>query len=117
MPHYLRAGGYTTWILIVLGLVLVVTAVKFMRDATPKRLAFLRALSLAYALFTLGGVATNITAVLYNVVRWREPGKPLDLDILLFGLGEALTPAGMGFTILGLVWLLIALGVRRGHEA
>ncbi|MEZ4403104.1 MAG: hypothetical protein R3B06_23980 [Kofleriaceae bacterium] len=116
MPHYLRAGGYTTWILLVLGLVLVVTAIRFARSPSPRRLAFLRALSVAYVLFTLGGVATNLTTVFYTVVRTRPPGGALDTDALLFGLGEAITPAGMGLTILGLTWLLVAVGVRRAHE-
>jgi hypothetical protein len=63
----------------------------------------------------LGGVATNFTAVFYNVVR-RPEGQPFELDHLLYGFGEALTPAGMGFSLLGLVWLLIAIGVRRAHD-
>ena len=31
------------------------------------------------------------------------------------GVGEALTPAAFGFSILGFVWLLIALAVRKAH--
>jgi hypothetical protein len=116
MPHYLRAGGYTTWIVIVVGLVLLIAAVRFLITASPRRLAFLRAMSVAYVLFILGGVATNFTSVFYNVVRGHPEGTPIDLDALLWGFGEALTPAGMGFSILGLIWLLIAIGVRRAHD-
>ncbi len=115
MPHYLRAGGYTTWIVLLLAVILIVAAARFIRQPTPKRLAFIRALSVAYGLFILGGVATNLTSVFYNVVR-REPGQPLNTDHLLWGLGEALTPIGLGGSLLGLVWLLVALGVRRGHD-
>lgn len=117
MPYYLIAGGYTTWILLLLGVVLVVAAVRFLRGATPRRLAFLRALSVAYVLFTLGGVATNVTVVLWAVTRNREPGKPFDLDVLVQGLGEAITPIGVGFTILACVWVMIAIGVRKAHDA
>lgn len=116
MPHYLRAGGYTTWIVIVIGLILLVAAVRFLLAASPRRLAFLRALSVAYVLLILGGVATNFTTVFWNVVRSRPENGPLDVDALLYGFGEALTPAGMGFSILGLIWLLIAIGVRRAHD-
>lgn len=115
MPHYLRAGGYTTWVLIVLGVVLFISAIQFLRAASPRRLAFLRALSVAYVLITFGGVATNLTMVFYNVVRSRPEGKPIDTDALLWGLGEAITPIGMGLSILGLVWLMIAIGVRKAH--
>ncbi len=115
MPYYLIAGGYTTWLLLLLGVVLIVAAVRFLRGATPRRLAFLRALSVAYVLFALGGVATNVTVVLWAVTRDREPGTSLDVDVLIQGLGEAITPIGVGFTILAGVWVLIALGVRKAH--
>ena len=116
MPHYLRAGGYSTWIVIVLGLVLLIAAVRFLITASPRRLAFLRAMSIAYALMIIGGTATNFTAVFYGVVRMHPDGTPVDLDNLLWGFGEALTPVGMGFSLLGLIWLLIAIGVRRAHD-
>lgn len=116
MPHFLRAGGYTTWVIVVLGLILLIAAVRFLIAASPRRLAFLRAMSVAYVLMVIGGVATNFTTVFYNVVRGHPDGEPIDLDALLYGFGEALTPIGMGFSILGLVWLLIAIGVRRAHD-
>jgi uncharacterized membrane protein YhaH (DUF805 family) len=37
--------------------------------------------------------------------------------VLIQGLGEAITPIGVGFTILAFVWVLIALGVRKAHDA
>jgi len=114
--YYLRAGGYTTAILLLIGLVLLVTAGQFVRAPTPRRLAFLRALSVAHVLFALGGVATNITVVLWAVVRAHEPGQPYDLDALLQGLGEAITPIGVGFTLLAVTWVLVAVGVRRAHD-
>lgn len=117
MGYYFRAGGYTTILIVILGLVLLVTAARFLRQATPRRLAFMRALSVAYVLFTLGGIATNVTVVLWALVRERQPGQPYDLDILFQGLGEAITPAGIGFTVLGTVWVMIAIGVRRAHDA
>ena len=117
MPYYLRAGGYTTWILLVLGIVLAIAAARFIRGATPRRLAFLRAGSVAYVLFMFGGVFTNVTVVLWAVTRHRAPGTPIEVDVLLQGLGEAITPAGLGLSILGMVWLMIAIGVRRAHDA
>ena len=116
MGYYFRAGGYTTIVLVVLGLVLLVTAAQFIRQATPRRLAFMRALSLAYVLFTFGVIATNTTVVLWAVVRAHQPGQPYDLDMLMQGLGEAITPAGIGLTLLGIVWVMIAVGVRRAHD-
>jgi uncharacterized membrane protein YhaH (DUF805 family) len=116
MPQYLRAGGYVTWVLLAVGLVLLVTAVRFLLAATPRRLAFLRSLSIAYVFLMLGGVATSMTKVLYTVVREHERSGQLSVDMLLWGTGEAITSAGLGFTLLGLVWLIIAVGVRRAHD-
>ena len=116
MPHFIRAGGYPTVIAIILGIVLLVAAIRFLLAAEPRRLAVLRAMSVAYALFIVGGVATNFTAVFYGVVNHHEKTGKLDPDMLLWGFGEALTTAGMGFTILGVIWLLIAVGVRRAHD-
>jgi hypothetical protein len=116
MPHVIRAGGYSTWVIMILGLVLLIAAVRFLITASPRRLAFLRAMSISYVLIILGGVATNFTAVFYGVVRSHPDGTPIDLDALLYGFGEALTPAGMGLSLLGLIWLLIAIGVRRAHD-
>ena len=116
MPHFIRAGGYPTYIAILLGIVLLVAAIRFLMAAEPRRLAVLRAMSVAYVLLILGGVATNFTSVFYNVVEHHEKTGKLDPDRLLWGFGVALTPAGMGFTILGVIWLLIAVGVRRAHD-
>jgi hypothetical protein len=117
MPHFLRAGGYVTWVIIILGLVLLASAVQFARKPTPRGLAFLRAMSVAYLLSVIGGVATCFMTVFYNIVRQHERTGEWNLDGLLWGFGEALTPAGMGFTVLGSIWVIIAIGVRRGHES
>lgn len=116
MPNFIRDGGYVSWVIIILGLVLLIAAVRFVIAATPRRLAFLRAMSVALLLLVFGGVATNFTAVFYGVVREHERSGELKIDWLLHGFGEALTPAGFGLTLLGVVWLLIAFGVRRAHD-
>jgi hypothetical protein len=116
MPHFIRAGGAPTWIAIILGIVLLVAAIRFLMAAEPRRLAVLRAMSVAYVLIIVGGVATNFTAVFYGVVEDHERTGKLDPDRLLWGFGEALTTAGLGFTVLGVIWLLIAVGVRRAHD-
>lgn len=116
MSQYIRAGGYSMWILIALSAVLLVTAILFFRKPTPERLAFLRALSLAQVLATVGGVATNFTTVFYTVAREHGRTGKLEVGWLFHGAGEALTPAGFGFSVLSVIWLIIAVGVRRAHD-
>ncbi len=116
MPHFIRAGGYSTWVVIVLGLVLLIAAVRFLLAASPRRLAFLRAMSIAYVLMIVGGVATNVTATCYFVADEHARTGVFQVGWLVKGAGESLTPAGMGLSVLGLIWLLIAIGVRRAHD-
>ncbi len=116
MSSYLRAGGYTMWILIALSAVMIVIAVQFLRRPSPERLAVLRALSWAQVLVVLGGVATNLTMVCRSVIgEYERTGKVLP-EIAFQGFGEAIVPAGFGFSLLAFVWMIIALAVRRAHQ-
>ncbi len=115
MSQYIRAGGYTMWVLIALSAVMIVIAVRFLLKPEPARLAVLRALTWVQILVILGGVATNLTSVCKSAGgEFERTGKILP-EILVQGVGEALTPAAFGFSILGFVWLLIALAVRKAH--
>jgi len=83
-------------------------------QATPERLALVRSMTLAQVFSIVCGVATNLTAVCWHVVP--EDGKPIDFHAMVWGVGEALTPAGLGFPLLAATWLLVAIGVRRAHD-
>jgi hypothetical protein len=116
MSQYLRAGGYTMWVLIALSAVMITIAIRFLLKPSPARLAMLRALSWVQVLLILGGVATNLIAVCHSVMgEYERTGKILP-EIIIAGTGEALTPAGFGFSLLAFVWLIIAVAVRRAHE-
>ena len=49
-----------------------------------------------------------------NNDEWaHSPDMPL---IVMYGLGEAVTPAVLGFTALSLAWMFVAVGMRRIQE-
>lgn len=116
MLHYIQAGGWSMIIVIGFSIVLAIAGVRFFLKATPDRLAFVRAMTLAQVFCIAGGVAMNLTTVFWAVVPDDE-AKPIPLHALLVGLGEALTPAGLGLPLLAATWLLVAIGVRRAHDA
>ena len=116
MANHMRAGGYVMWVLLALSIVMIVIAIRFLLKPTPARLAVLRALSWAHVLTTIGGIATNLIMVCKSAVRDAQESGHLRPEILIQGTAEALTPAGMGFTLLAFVWLIIALAVRKAHE-
>ncbi|HVV86514.1 MAG TPA: hypothetical protein VHE35_25830 [Kofleriaceae bacterium] len=116
MSSYMRAGGYTMWVLAALSLAMIVIAIRFLLKPEPARLAVLRSLSWAQVFVTLGGVATNFTMVCKAIVADYDQTHVFNSQMLMQGTGEALTPAGMGFSLLAFVWLVIALAVRKAHE-
>ena len=115
MLTYIQAGGYSMIVVIVFSIIMLVTAVRFFFTATPERLAFLRAMTLAHVFCVVGGVAQGFTAVFWHVVP-DDPSKPIPYHLMLIGFGEALTTAGLGLSLLAVVWLLVAFGVRRAHD-
>lgn len=115
MLTYILAGGWSMFLVIGFSIVLLVAAVRFFLKVSPERLAFVRAMTLAQLFCIAGGVAINLTAVCWNVVP-DDPSQPIPLHALLYGVGEALTPAGLGLSLLAATWLLVAIGVRRAHD-
>ena len=116
MAHFIRAGGYPIWIVIVLSVPLLYLGVRFAIAADARRLAILRALTWAQIAAIGSGVTSNVLAVMWHLGRHLEPGES-PLPPLFIGLGEALTPAVLGLSILSVVWILVAFGLRRAPRS
>ena len=106
------AGGYAMWMIAILGVACLITAVRFAMRGEPRLLGVMRALSWAVVFSTLSGISSDLTATFLHVARdpdWsKEPLLPL-----LMGFGESLTPATLGFSLLAICWIIVAVGVRR----
>jgi hypothetical protein len=117
MTEFLRAGGFPIWIVLVLSLLVLAASGHFALRADAKRLAIIKALTWATVFSIVGGVISNFMAVMWGVPdndEWaHSPDMPL---IVMRGLGEAVTPAVLGFTVLSLAWLFVAVGMRRIQE-
>lgn len=116
IAEFLRAGGWSIWLVLLLAAIILVTAGRFVLDPRPSRLAVIRALTLAQVFSVAVGVSSNFLAVMFNVTSRQEWASSPELHlIILSGLGEAVTPAILGFASLSLAWLFVAVGTRRRH--
>nr|HEX4319100.1 hypothetical protein [Kofleriaceae bacterium] len=112
MIDFLLAGGYTMVIVIVVGGVMLVAAARFAREAEPRRLALVKALTWALAFAVISGIAANLVATCHAVISDPEFSRA-PLMPLLEGFAESITPAILGGAIASIAWILVGVGVRR----
>jgi hypothetical protein len=115
MVNFVRAGGYPIWIVLALSIPMLYFGVRFAIAADARRLALLRALTWAQVFAVGSGVASNVLAVMWNV--GRTPDDEPVLPRIMIGLGEALTPAVLGLSMLTVTWILITFGLRRAPRS
>jgi len=118
MVQFLKAGGFPILIVLAFSLVVLVVSGHFALRAQPRRLGIIKALTWATAFSIVGGVISNFMAVMWKVPANEEWAHSPDLHLIVMtGLGEAVTPAVLGFTALSLAWLFVAVGMRRIQES
>jgi hypothetical protein len=114
MVEFIRAGGYPTIVTLVFGVIILVLGGLFVWRPSERRYRVLKAMSTATCFSVIGGVCSNFAAVMSKVPNHPEWSKSPDVHlIVMYGIGEALTTAILGFTILSLAWLMAAVGQRR----
>ena len=114
MLEFFLAGGYSMVLVLLFAALTLVAAIAFMRRPKEKDVGRIRALSAATVFTVLGGFSANLAAVFTKVPGNLEWAHSPDLALIVMtGLGEALTPAILGFTLLSITWLITAAGVGR----
>jgi hypothetical protein len=114
MIEFMRAGGYAMWIILALGLACLALTGSFVWRPAERKLAMIRPLSLATVFAVLSGVTSGLAMTTRFVAARPElAGSPEMPVVVLIGIGESLTNAILGFSILMLVWILVAIGLRR----
>ena len=103
--QFFLGGGFNMFILAVLAIVMLVTAVRFARNADPHRLSILRALTWALVFATLTGFITGLVATCRFVVTDPEAIK-LPLPYLLTGFAESCANLILGGGIAVVTWIL-----------
>jgi hypothetical protein len=114
MMSFMQAGGWSMWVVLLFGLITLVASGLFAFRPDERKIAFIRAMSLATSFSVLSGVTSDIAAVMTKVPEHPEWSKSPDLHLIVMtGIGESMAPAVLGFTMLSLVWMIAAVGVRR----
>lgn len=112
MLQFFLNGGFPMWIILLVGLVAMLTAIRFAWRPTADLLGQLKALTraLGYAIMaaTVADLITVCTRVPADPEMSREPAL-----YVLQGIGESLSPVALGASFLFFTWILIALGLRR----
>jgi hypothetical protein len=112
MLKLIHEGGFPMFFIMGFGFVALATAFVFAARPTAAHERFISWMALATLGAVLCGTCADLATVFHVVAR-----KPLDADertrILLVGLGESMAPGVLGFAILSLVALMLAVGKRR----
>jgi biopolymer transport protein ExbB/TolQ len=112
MLQFFRAGGFPMWVVLALGGAALASAFAMLRAPDPRRLGAARAFSWATAFAAAGGTATDLISVFHYMANEADA----DAHALYQGLAEALSPLVLGATILSVVWLVVAVAVRRARD-
>jgi hypothetical protein len=118
-----REGGFSMFFILGFGFVGLGWAAWYAAMGRPRRLGFVRGMMAATLFSTAMGVATDLGTV-FKVVSGlgddlsparQAMGRDLEhrTDILLKGLSESMAPAVMGFALLAVASLLLAVGAAR----
>ncbi len=113
MVEFMKAGGWSMWFVLLLGLGSLVTAVLFVARRRIAVLAMVRALSLATVFAIASGLCANVAAVMTHASEFAGPDMTF---MVMQGLAESVAPGILGFTMLSISWLLVAVGTRRAQD-
>lgn len=118
MAEFLSAGGWSMWFVMLFALLSLAAAIVFAVRADLKKLGVVRAMTWATVFSILSGLLANFLAVMRYVASHEELHKdpPEMAAIVLMGLGETVTPGILGFTILAITWMVVAVGTRRVQD-
>lgn len=110
MLTFLLEGGAMMFPILVLGLLVIGSATRYMLDGEPVRLRFVALLSLALLVTVALAVVLDVSVGMGHLSRAR----PEQVRGLLFqGVKESSRPAILGLGLLGLALDLVAIGAYR----
>jgi len=109
-----REGGFPMWFLLVFGALSLLASGRFALRPEASRLRLVVALGLATLFTVLTAVAADLAIVGHQAPEYLSHNRGETLaTVLLQGFAESMSPAILGFTVLTLVALFVALGCYR----
>jgi hypothetical protein len=118
MATLIREGGFPVFFLLAFGLAAIAFAVRFASAPSQRVFRTTLALSTATLLSSINGIFTAFSAVGHQAPDYLKthPGTTLE-EVVLLGIGESMSPGILGFTLLSLIALILALGVYRQNPS
>ena len=114
MLDFMRAGGYAMWVILIVGGVTFGLAISFAIRPGERKLNIFRPLSVATLYITLSGLFAGLGATMKHCTENPRFADSPDLHKwVMMGIGESSANAILGFSLLGLAWLITAVGMRR----
>lgn len=109
-----REGGFPMWFLLLFGLLTLLSGARFAARPDAARLRLALAMGSATWFTTVTAICADLATVGHQAPDYlaRHPGSPLS-TVLLQGVAESMSPAILGFTVLTLAALFVALGCYR----
>jgi hypothetical protein len=107
-------GGFPMWFLLAFGVATLVFAVRFAMAPTRRTLRTTFSLAGGTAMASLTAMCADVAAVGHGAVAYVKSHPDTTLvQALLQGTAESMSPGILGFAMLALAALVVALGVQR----
>ena len=113
MVELMIAGGWSMWFVLIFGLGALAAAILFVVRRRLAVLAVVRALTMATVFAIASGLCVNLAAVMKHASEYDGPDM---VFAVMQGVAESLAPGILGFTMLSISWLLVAVGTRRAQD-
>lgn len=110
MANLIREGGFPMFFLLAFGLAALASSVRFAVAPSQRALRTTLALSAATCCTTITGVCAALRVVGHHAPEFPETSLAV---VVMLGIAESLSPAILGFVMLSLISLIVALGVYR----
>lgn len=110
MTRFFIEGGWGMFPVLIIGLIVLFASIRYLIDGEPVRLRFIGVLALAQLVLLAQSSFANVAAVLHATARSKPDVRWI---LLLQGLYESTRPALLGFGLLTLSLVLVAIGVYR----
>ena len=100
-------------LLLILSLVTLGISISYAVTPGERKLGMLRPLSVATLFSVLNGVVAGLGVAFLHASQGMIAGRANVSAMLFAGLAESAVPAVIGFTVLAVCWILVAVGLRR----
>jgi hypothetical protein len=107
-------GGFPMWFLLAFGVAMLVFAVRFAMAPARRALRTTFALAGGTTMASLTAVCADVAAVGHEAPAYLKAHPDTTMvEALLQGIAESMSPGIVGFAMLALAALIVALGVQR----